>query len=235
MHFVFRPPWWGICLVILSVCLFTRLGVWQWQRALDKEAILHLEKKSSSHFSDLSSKLIVKPYEGLFSSGHFDKDRFLLLDNLFYQHQVGFDVLTLFKTQEGKHLLVDLGWVPANQNRKILPPVSLKKLKGSIKGAAYFPSKKSWVLSGQLDNVGSWPLIIEKIDISTLERLFQVELYPFILRLDKTHPNALVRDWKVVTMKPVQHKGYAFQWFSFAFAALIIFIVLTVERRVHVD
>ena len=221
--------------MVLSVCLFTRLGAWQWQRSIEKEKILRLEKTASHDFLALSKSLTVKPYQRLKISGDFDDARSFLLDNRFYQHQVGFDVLTVLKTKEGKHLLVDLGWTPAGKTRKVTPKLSLKKMSGLFKGTAYFPSSKSWVLSSAIDNLGKWPLIIEKVDFLALERLLKVDLYPFVLRLERQDPNALVRDWRVVTMKPAQHKGYAFQWFAFAFAAFVIFMVLNVERRINVS
>lgn len=235
MHFSFRPPWWAIFLTVIGVGLFLRLGMWQWHRAMEKEQLLREEKQHSKVFSPLKYSENIKQYQRVSASGQFDNDYVFLLDNTFYKHQVGFDVLVLFKSSQGRALLVDRGWVKANDNRQEIPAVALAHAKSDIRGMAYFPSKKTWVLSSKTDNVGQWPLIIEKVDISKLERLLKLKLYPFILKLDSADPNALVRDWQVVTMKPVQHKGYAVQWFGFAIAALIIFFVLNIERKENVS
>jgi len=35
-----------------------------------------------------------------------------------------------------------------------------------------------------------------------------------------------VRAWKPAVMPPARHQAYAFQWFAFALAALLLFVVL---------
>lgn len=231
MGFSFRPPWWGIVLLLIGVSLFVRLGMWQWQRSIDKEQLLLRSKQAYYSFLALSKAVKITQYQRLKVSGEFDSARTFLLDNRFYKHRIGFEVINLLKTRNGRYLLVDRGWVQAMANRQQLPSVPLVAVQHELKGQAYYPSSKSWVLSSDLDNVGKWPLIIEKVDIQQIEKLLNVRLYPFMLRLDASDPNALVRDWRVVTMKPAQHKGYAVQWFGFALAAIIIFLVLNVERK----
>ncbi len=231
MGFSFRPPWWGIVLLLVGVSLFVRLGMWQWQRSIDKEQLLLRANQASHSFLGLPNAVNISQYQRLKTNGVFDNVRTFFLDNRFYQHRIGFEVLSLLDTKNGRYLLVDRGWIQATANRKVLPKVPLATAQQVLKGEAYYPSSKAWVLNSTLDNAGHWPLIIEKVDIKQLEGLLKVSLYPFMLRLHAADPNALVRDWRVVTMKPAQHKGYAAQWFGFALAAIIIFLVLNVERR----
>ncbi|EQD80580.1 hypothetical protein B1A_00746, partial [mine drainage metagenome] len=55
--------------------------------------------------------------------------------------------------------------------------------------------------------------------------------YPGIVLLDPNPKSAYLRDWTPTFIPPARHQAYAFQWFSFAAAALVIFIVL--HRRVE--
>lgn len=232
MGFSFRPPWWGIVLVVVSVSLFCKLGLWQYHRAAEKEQLLNQAKATNSYIS-LSTSFEIKPFQKLEVSGTYEKQSFLL-DNRFYQHQVGFDVLALLKVSD-KYLLVDRGWVKATQNRKVLPILKTVQPTFQHKGQAYYPSEKSWVLDNAMPDVEKNIVLLQKVDIPQLSKLLNVELYPFVLRLDRSDPNALVREWQVVTMKPEKHLGYAMQWFSFALIALVIFIMLNLnlERKKH--
>ncbi len=56
-------------------------------------------------------------------------------------------------------------------------------------------------------------------------------LYPRVLLLDADPASIYTRDWTPGFMPPARHRAYAFQWFTFAFAALVIFVLLHRKRR----
>jgi cytochrome oxidase assembly protein ShyY1 len=45
-----------------------------------------------------------------------------------------------------------------------------------------------------------------------------------MLLLDADAASGFVREWTPNVMPPARHRAYAFQWFAFALAALVIFI-----------
>lgn len=227
----FRPPWWGIILCVLGVGLFTKLGIWQWHRAQEKEALLSAQASQAQQTVLFKEGMQLTALQRIRVTGAWDNAHTMLLDNQFFKHQVGYDVLVPLKLSSGKYLLVDRGWVAASSSRDKVPVIAQAIERPSMEGAVYYPSEKNWTLSQVLENPGHWPLIVEKIEFATLATELKAELYPFVLRLDADDPNAYVRDWRVVTMKPAQHRGYAFQWFAMALAVLIIFIVLNMERH----
>lgn len=228
-------PWWAWLLLLMGLLLFTKLGIWQWHRSLEKIEILkQMELQSSQYSSYLAGELnpkTIKQFQKVELAGHFDEQRIFLLDNRFYQHRFGFDVLVLYKLPDDKYVIVDRGWVASGTDRR--QPSQIKPIvaESSIKGRVYYPSDKSWVLGSQTETTQQGNIILEKVDFQHIEKLLNIQLYPFILRLNKNDPNALVRDWRVITMQPSQHKGYAFQWFGMAITALIIFLVLNTERN----
>lgn len=231
MNIRFNPPWWGILLLISGLCLFIKLGLWQWSRAEEKVQLLEASKKQATHVIDLSANQVPNQYQTVQAVGQFDDKHVFLLDNRYYHHRFGFEVLVPYKLKDNQYVLVDRGWVEGSLERKNLPQINPTIATESIQGVAYYPSKKIWTLGKNVNNQGQWPLVIEKIDFKQIAKVLNISLLPFVLRLDAADPNAFVRDWRVVTMLPVQHKGYAFQWFGMAIAAIIIFLVLNLERR----
>lgn len=227
----FKPPLWSVLLSLLAISLFIRLGVWQLHRGTEKSNLLKQHKRHSIKPVIFPSKGTLTLSQALKVTGTFDNDHTFLLDNQFYHHRVGFDVITPMKIEENKWLLVDRGWVKAQVNRQdlpLIPPIMGVK---TLTGRVYFPSIKARVLNDELDNAGHWPLIIEKIGFDDMKKYLVAPLYPFVLRLDKERGSNFVRDWSVVSMKPAKHYGYAFQWFSFALVVLVLFLYLNVEKK----
>lgn len=231
MRIKLQAPWWGWLLLLVGLTIFIRLGVWQWHRADQKAQMLSAFEEQGKTPVQLTSQAKIKQYQPLRVMGKYDNSHIFLLDNRFYQHRFGYDVLTPFQVYENKYILVDRGWVEGAPNRQNLPAVELATKSENISGTAYYPSSKVWTLGAAIENQHQWPMVVEKIDFKAIEKILGVTLYPFILRLDRADPNAFVRDWRVVTMLPAQHRGYAFQWFGFAAAALIIFIVLSLRQN----
>jgi cytochrome oxidase assembly protein ShyY1 len=58
-------------------------------------------------------------------------------------------------------------------------------------------------------------------------------LYPRILTLDADPAAIYVREHTLDfgSMPPARHRAYAFQWFTFALAAVVIFLVLHRKKR----
>jgi len=51
-------------------------------------------------------------------------------------------------------------------------------------------------------------------------------LQPRLLLLDPDATSGFVRKWTPAVMPPARHQAYAFQWFAFALAALVLFVAL---------
>ncbi|HOX72536.1 MAG TPA: SURF1 family protein, partial [Dokdonella sp.] len=51
-----------------------------------------------------------------------------------------------------------------------------------------------------------------------------------VLLLDADAASGFVREWTPQILPPERHRGYAFQWFCFALASVVIFIVLHWRR-----
>lgn len=241
-RYIFAPKMVFVGLTAVAVALFSWLGVWQIHRADEKRSML-------AHFATMRDmppvwlkETEIQPienYQPIMIEGAYDNRSIFFLDNQFYQHQVGYEVIEPFVSTSGKMILVSRGWVKASQDRQQLPEISFPQGKKMIRGTAYFPSKSLIILGSNVDelnNHSDWPKRIEKLDIAEIKTQLEkksgkdMAIYPFILRLDSKDADGFVRDWPIVAMPPVKHIGYAVQWFAMAAAVLIIFVVLNVKK-----
>lgn len=162
-----------------------------------------------------------KQYQSIRVAGQYLAPVFLL-DNQFYQHQTGYNVLSPYQLANGEVLLVDRGWLAADRSH--LPALPELHSVPSISGQAYFPSSKTWVLGQDFEIKSDGITIVERIDTKLISNLLHKSVYPFIIRLNKEEANGFIREWPVVTMSPQRHYAYALQWFALAFIALAAFI-----------
>ena len=77
----------------------------------------------------------------------------------------------------------------------------------------------------------SWPQLVTYPDMDDIAAALGVELYPYVLLLDPEHPAGFQdRDWKPVQTGANKHRARALQWFTFLAAAVIIWLVLGLQR-----
>ena len=211
-------------LACLSSSLCVVLSVWQWHRYEEKEALL----KAYTHMEKALPKTLThaqgKPYEKVITTGRLDVSHSFLLDNQFYQHSFGYNVITPLYTAKNKVLLVDRGWISGALDRAILP--TLKTIQGvrTLTGTLNFPSEKYWVLGSMRDPNPAWPMRIERLDPKKMGVWLGKPVYPFILRLDPHAMHGFTRAWPLLSFPPSRHLGYALQWGGLALVIMIGFL-----------
>lgn len=227
----FTPKWSMTFLTIVLLLLFSRLGVWQLDRAAEKKQMLRANEEQSNlqpqFWTDEQEWPI--PYQPLIVSGYFLPEIFLL-DNQHEQHQFGYHVISPLLLNNSHILLVDRGWVAGDPSRQQLPLVANPPAMQRIQGTAYFPSAKVWHLGQWMDKQESKKSVIELLDTHLISQFLHKSVYPFIIRLDAHEANGYVRKWEVVAMPPERHYAYAAQWFAMAATLLVLWIVLNVKK-----
>lgn len=229
----FNPHWGMFLLTLGAVILFMQLGFWQLARADEKKQMIAavdvLSKQQPIDWG--ATHRLPKQYQRLHVQGHFLPTVFLL-DNQHYRHQLGYDVLSPLLLDNGKVVLVDRGWVVANQDHRELPSIKIPNQLIDLVGSAYYPSDKTWVLGQVLEKKDKNMAIIEQIDMPIIRQFLLKSVYPFIIRLSPQAEHGFVRDWPVVAMSIERHFGYALQWFAIALVIIILFIVLNVKKKI---
>ena len=233
-----RPPWWALLLTVAGSLLFVRLGVWQLHRADFKDALLRRYAASvSAPIQDFAKVAALPPadqFPRVQVSGRYLTDRIYLLDNPKHDELGGVEVFVPFAAQaQSALLLVDMGFLPGNGTRQVpqLPPLPTTPI--TLDGLYVPPPPVGLEMGGDaLVRQSQWPKTSIFLDPVEIARDLGRPLLPRVLALDADPASIYVRQHTldVSSMPPARHRAYAFQWFSFAFAAVAILLVLNRRR-----
>jgi cytochrome oxidase assembly protein ShyY1 len=234
-----RPSWWALLLTVAGALLFIRLGFWQLHRADFKEALLRRYAASSSApLQDFAKVAQTPPADGfprVQVRGRYLTDRLYLLDNPKHDGLGGVEVFAPFELHDyAPLLLVDLGFLPGNGNGKTpqVPPLPVGEV--FLQGMYVPPPPVGFEMGGNaLAQQTHWPKNSIFMDPTEVAADLGQRLYPRILALDADPASIYVREHTLdfSSMPPARHRAYAFQWFTFAIAAVVILLVLHRKRK----
>lgn len=233
-----RPPWWAIALTAAGMILFVRLGFWQLHRAAFKEALLqHYAAAASEPVQDFSAVANIAPGDGfprVKVRGRYLADRLYLLDNPNHDQRGGAEVFApLAVAGESRLLLVDEGFLSADSNGRTLKPPPLPTGEVTLQGIYVPPPPIGFEMGGNaLATQTHWPKNSIYLDLTQVASDLAHSLYPRVLALDPDPASIYVRVHKLdfSSMPPARHRAYAFQWFAFALAALVILLVVNRDK-----
>ena len=233
-----RPAWWALLLTLAGALLFIRLGVWQLHRADFKEALLRRYAASASaplqDFAAVAGQPPADAFPRVRVHGRYLADRLYLLDNPRHDERGGVEVFAPFVPRDAQRwLLVDLGFLPGNGSGQApqLPPLPTGEVE--LQGLYVPPPPTGFEMGGDaLARQSHWPKSGIFLDPAQVARDLAHPLYPRVLALDADPAAIYVRVHALDfgSMPPARHRAYAFQWFSFAIAAVVILLVLHRKR-----
>jgi surfeit locus 1 family protein len=223
------------------LCLaFFSLGRWQLSRAewkqqrLDAVAKVLRDQKAEplSYALSASENKITPPFVWSSGRGRFLQTPALLLDNQRRGAQVGVQAYRVFKTEQGAHVLVNLGWlaIPGNRTMPVIDTISGEQ---AVDGLVMAPPSPGLVLGPSHVKVDDNYWLMTRMDIGALSKDLNIPLASRVLRLNPKHPLGYARDLDILpnTLPPEKHRGYAVQWFGLGIAVFVITIVLTLRRK----
>ncbi len=229
----------GAALTVFGVAFFIWLGFWQLGRADEKQALLDQYAKAQQTQVEITTQNAANlpRYQRAKVSGHFDPAHQILLDNMpSHTGQPGFRVLTPFETSAG-WLLVDRGWLPLGKTRSELPDIPVVNDPRTITGTIdELPRAGIQLAAPPVDPKTPWPRVLSFPEQSALEQQLGHALIPGLLLLDASQPDGYERIWEVhLGFMPERHIGYAVQWFAFAVAAIILFVITSFRTKKATD
>ncbi len=209
---------------VLSVGVAARLGLWQLDRAAQKEA-LQVAQQARSGLPPLDASSLARHVEAAAAQHHrpvrlqgqWLAERTVYLDNRQMKGRPGFYVVTPLRLQGGDDaVLVQRGWVPRDmQERTRVPPVVTPTGVVEVLGRIAPPPSRLYEFAGQ--EAGP---IRQNLDIGEFAREAAVSLRPLsVLQTDSgdskgTAGDGLLREWPQPAADVHKHYGYAFQWFA---------------------
>lgn len=220
---------------VIVIAGLVKLGLWQSERGAHKEA-LERQLLTHQHQSPLSLTDIKKmPYDKITGLPMSELVNLhprvrLLLDNQRFNGVIGYQLLVP-ATVASESFLINIGWLPADLSRDVLPeiPPLPKRINvtGWVKPASQLVVLDQAYLMEQFGSVYR----IQTEDLAAISDQLDIELLPWVLLLDEQQDWGLPRQWNWVTMSAEKHYGYAIQWFAMALALTVALVVVVMRSR----
>ena len=234
-----RPRWWAVLLTLAGTLLFLRLGVWQLHRADEKEELLRRYAAAAQEpvreFAAVGAKPPADAFPRVRVAGQYLAGRLYLLDNPKHDQRGGVEVYAPFRPDGGERLLlVDQGFLPGNGTDQApqLPPLpeGRRELTGFYQPA---PGVGFEMGGDALARQTRWPKTTVYLDLEQVSKDLGTSLYPRVLALEAEPSSIYVREHTpdFSAMPPARHRAYAFQWFTFAVVAVVMFLFLHRKRK----
>jgi surfeit locus 1 family protein len=224
----------ALTILMLALCvMFVALGRWQWRRGTLRTAEHARFERGAREVLALGSTPLarVPEFQRVSLTGTYDPAHQFLIDNMSYRDLDGYQVLTPLMRPNGQVVLVNRGWVPFLGSRSKLPDVSLKPAGVVTVTGRVGDLPVAGLASGRAPPPasGPWPRVASFPTLSQLSSVLGRPLEPRIILLDPRAADGYVRDWRLAGIPPMQNFAYAFEWWCFALAAVVMWVVLSSE------
>lgn len=218
--------------VVALVCV--RLGIWQLDR-LEERRAFNIEVRTALASEPIPLDAVLAEdadpaYRRVVASGTWDPASEVILFGRSLNGRPGNHVLTPLELGDGRAVLVDRGWVPADVAD---PPVT-----GDA--AAAGPATIEGILlpsdagdAGEPSDGAALPEQVRAIDVASLDPAIPAALVPGVYLLRARQEPAQDRPVPAPLPELTEgpHLGYAIQWFTFAAVALVGGVVLAQRDR----
>ncbi|MEZ8735418.1 MULTISPECIES: SURF1 family protein [unclassified Vibrio] len=245
--------WIAVVLTVVSVGALIKLGLWQLDRGNEKLRYeQQLSERAQQSFRSLDT--VISEWKGSRTQAQgTSEQQFLnglkvdveletpsglvvLLDNQINQGTVGYVIYMLgeVRFEDGnqslvaeKQLLIDLGFVPASNDRRELPQLGSITVPTKMSGRLYTRSINP--LSHELGLENTTPNRIQNLNIAALSQYTGKEVLPFVFQPQSLDSWPYEMLWRPTAMRSEKHFGYSFQWF--VMAAVLLFLMLLIGYR----
>lgn len=206
---------------LAAATLTARLGLWQLDRAAQKEALQEADDRQrrlpplpARELAADAASALAQRYRLVSLEGRWLARHTIFLDNRQMAGRVGFFVITPLLLPDGTAVAVQRGWQPRDlmeRTRTVMPPTP-EDVPVKVQGRIAPPPSRLYEFVGA--EVGP---IRQNVDLDSFSREVGRPLRPIsILQEDGPVPPAdgLSRQWVRPAADVHKHYGYAFQWFA---------------------
>tara|TARA_B100000586_G_scaffold266755_1_gene240342 strand:- start:4574 stop:5257 length:684 start_codon:yes stop_codon:yes gene_type:complete len=211
----------SLLLLSVTTIALVALGIWQLDRAKQKETIS--EQFTHSIFKNIEEISEIKKFKPIKAKGQFNNTQQIIIDNIVQQGAIGQFVITPFELDEKQPLLmVNRGWIKKLKSVDHVTDITVDNLRRTINGRIGQLPKIGIRNTQIFSNDKSWPRITHFPTLDEISIELKRETFPFILLLSSDDPDGFKREWKPIQSGPKTHYFYAVQWFLMALVLLII-------------
>lgn len=207
VRFRFRPPWWGVLLAAAGCAAGIALGAWQQGRAAEKRAAaLNVPRVA------LRGALL---------------ERFTVyLDNRLYRGRPGYQVVQPLRTPDGRHVLVNRGWMAAGARPGEPPRARTPAGEVAIEGVRRERIARALEPPGAKREGAVW----QNASVPEFAAWSGLALEPWVLEQHSALEDGLARDWPAEDAGAGKNEAYALQWYSLAALCVVLFLALNFKR-----
>ncbi len=225
-------------LALAGMALTASLGLWQLDRAAQKEGLAsaiagRLAEPELDGLSLLAQGAVQPDAQALQHRrvrlrGQWLTQHSVWLDNRQMDGKPGLYLLTpLLLAGTEQAVVVQRGWVPRNfEDRTRVPEVPTASEEVQLQGRIALSPSKLYEL-GQ----GLGGLIRQNIDLAAFSAETKVPLAALTVLQTDASDAVLKRDWPVINAGVDKHHGYAFQWFGLCALIAILYVWFQIVRR----
>lgn len=229
-------------LVLAGTALCIRLGIWQLDRLEQRRAFnSHYEASRAMPSLDLNSELPENltnmEWRSVLVIGEYDFENQVALRNQYYGDQYGYHLLTPLRF-EGKAVLVDRGFIPADGNsapadwRKYDEPGAVT-VTGQIRLGQTKPAFGG--VADALPENGTRLEIWNNADIARIASQMPYPILPVLIQpdVDASDTEFPIPYQPTIELTEGSHFGYALQWFTFATILFVGYPFFLQKQEAH--
>jgi surfeit locus 1 family protein len=204
----FRPRGWALALGAAACAAGIALGNWQSGRAAEKRAAALQEQR-------------------LELRGEFLERYTVLIDNKLNRGRPGYHVVQPLRLADGRHVLVNRGWVAAPAHREQPPQLRTPPGQHLVEGRVLEHFPRAYAPSDAKPEGRVW----QNVEVTTFSVWSGLKLEPYVLEQHSPLADGLARNWPVPDTGAATHESYALQWYSLALLAVVVTIALSFRRE----
>lgn len=238
---IFSAYWWVLfALTAVIVAGTARLGLWQLERAQQREAI-EASQQANAQMPALTERDFERPlaaeqslYRRVEVQGRWLADRTVYLDNRPMYSGFGFLVLTPLQLRNGALLWVQRGWVardPVSPTSvpAIETPSGWVQLQGRL---VHPPSKLMELQATPSPEGGGFARIRNNVDQRSFEQETGLEFAASVQQTGAAS-EGLLRNWPTLVSIASKNRGYAWQWFAMSSVVAMLFMWFQIFRKIR--
>ena len=235
--------WWFVTVVaLIAMAVTARLGVWQSDRAQQKEGLHHLQQ-TQALLAPLTNAAFESPMDaaqGLHRrvslQGVWRPEHTVFLQNRSQNGVPGFWVLTPLQLSPSSMVLVQRGWAPRDRvSSEVLPPIETPPGLVEVQGRWVAPPSRMVELTRE--EAAPAPrssAIRQNLDVNAWAAEMKLSILATVLQTGSAS-EGLARDWAPALSGADKNRGYAFQWFALSGLVAVLFVwfqIILVLRHV---
>ncbi len=221
-------------LVLITFIILISLGFWQLRRLQEKKLFLaSMQENLTFPAIDLSTIQDNSSYHKIKTNGHFipNKDIYLYGRRSMSHEKDGYYLVTPFKTDENKIILVTRGWF-SNRNKNIITQATTEQSHEII--GVTIPSEKtrSYLPANDIKNNVWLTLDLQeasKVLGLNLEKFYLIEESKDISNLDILLPLSINHLADIRN----DHLEYALTWFGLASSLIVIYAIYRKNHNIY--